>query len=52
MHNLCTIHGHKDLEKRKCIDQETLAFYVPLAGQLGLKEAAAERKERSMEVMN
>jgi len=52
MHNVRTIHGHKDLAKRKRIAQETLAFYVPLAGQLGLKEEAAELKERSIEVIN
>ncbi len=46
MHNMRTIEGHKKLEKRQLIAQETLNFFVPLAKRLGLQEAAEELKER------
>ena len=36
-HNLVTIDGHSNIEKRKAIAQETLAFFIPPAAKFGLK---------------
>ena len=52
MHNMRTIDGHRSYAKKKQIAEETLQFFVPLAKELGLNEAANELKERSMKVLN
>ena len=51
MHNIRTIGGHKRLEKRQRIAQETMDFFVPLAEQLGLQAAVEEFKERCAAVL-
>ena len=52
LHNMRTIEGHRSLAKRQGIAEETMLFFVPLASQLGLKEAAEELKERCFEVFS
>jgi len=52
MHNMRTIDGHGSYGKKKQIAEETLQFFVPLARELGLIEAANELKERSIKVIN
>jgi (p)ppGpp synthase/HD superfamily hydrolase len=47
-----TIEGHKTEERKKKISEETLTFFVPLAGQLGLEKAAKELLEISNRVLN
>lgn len=51
MHNVRTIKGHKKIEKRKLIAEETMQFFVPLAERLGLQTAAAELKEHCLEIL-
>ena len=51
MHNMRTIEGHSSYAKKQQIAQETLQFFVPLARELSLEEAAQELKERSMQVI-
>ena len=51
MHNMRTISGHKRLEKRQHIAQETLDFFVPMAERLGLEEAATEFRQRCAAVL-
>ncbi len=50
MHNLRTIEA-KSHESQRRTAEETLLFFVPLARQLGLLEAAEELKHRSFEVL-
>jgi (p)ppGpp synthase/HD superfamily hydrolase len=50
MHNMRTI-GAKSHESQRRTAEETLLFFVPLARQLGLMEAAEELKTRSFAVM-
>ncbi|MEL6412969.1 MAG: HD domain-containing protein, partial [Bacteroidota bacterium] len=52
MHNIRTIGGHKKLEKRKLVAQETMEFFVPLAARLGLQEAVKEFEKRCLEVFS
>ncbi len=52
LHNMRTIEGHKTEEKKKKISEETLTFFVPLAGQLGLEKAAEELLDISTRVLN
>ncbi|MEM9417326.1 MAG: HD domain-containing protein, partial [Bacteroidota bacterium] len=52
MHNIRTIHGHRDLAKRRLVAQETLDFFVPLAEKLGLQKAIEEFEKRCLEVLN
>jgi (p)ppGpp synthase/HD superfamily hydrolase len=52
MHNMRTIEGHKTEEKKKKIARETLLFFVPLAGKLGLEKAAKELLDMSTRVLN
>ena len=42
MHNMRTIAGHSDPEKRRAIAEETAALFVPLAHMLYLPEAVQE----------
>ena len=51
MHNMLTIDGHHSLDKQKHIAQETLNFFVPMAHQLQLPEAAAELAALCHEVL-
>ena len=51
MHNIRTIKGHKKVEKRKLIAEETMQFFVPLAERLGLQAAAEELKKQCSEVL-
>jgi (p)ppGpp synthase/HD superfamily hydrolase len=51
MHNMRTI-GAKSHESQRRTAEETLLFFVPLARQLGLMEAAEELKTRSFAVMH
>lgn len=44
LHNMRTLAGHNDPEKRRKIAQETLDFFVPLAKNLELKKAYEELK--------
>jgi (p)ppGpp synthase/HD superfamily hydrolase len=41
LHNMQTLGGHGDLEKRKSIAQETLDVYSPIAGKLGMDQIRA-----------
>ncbi len=50
-HNMRTINGHKDLNKRYLIAEETMQFFVPLAKRLGLEQTAKELEERCAEVL-
>jgi hypothetical protein len=50
MHNMRTIQA-KPYESQRRTAEETLLFFVPLARQLGLLEAAEELKKRSFEVL-
>jgi (p)ppGpp synthase/HD superfamily hydrolase len=50
MHNMRTIQA-KSYESQRRTAEETLLFYVPLARQLGLMEAAEELKNRSLGVL-
>ena len=52
MHNMRTISGHKSLDKRKHISQETLSFFVPAAFSLGLTNIAEELKKLSLDVLS
>lgn len=45
MHNMRTIQGHRSVAKRKLIAHETLQFFVPIARNLKLLQAAKELKE-------
>lgn len=51
MHNVRTINGHKNAEKRKLIAEETMKFFVPLAEKISLQGAANELKERCSAVL-
>lgn len=44
LHNMRTLNGHKSIEKRRAIAQETLNFFVPLAKELGMIKAYEELK--------
>ena len=50
MHNMRTIQYQPYVSQRRT-SEETLLFFVPLAEQLGLKEAAAEFKELCFEML-
>jgi (p)ppGpp synthase/HD superfamily hydrolase len=50
MHNIRTIEA-KSHESQRRTAEETLLFFVPLARQLGLMEAAEELKNRGFAVM-
>ncbi len=50
MHNMRTIQG-KSAASQERIAKETLQFFVPQAQRLGLREAAKELQERSMQVL-
>ena len=50
LHNMRTIHS-RPYERQLHRAQETLAFFVPLADRLGLKEAAEEMSSRCKEVL-
>jgi (p)ppGpp synthase/HD superfamily hydrolase len=52
IHNMRTIEGHQSAAKKKQIAEESLQFFVPLAKALGLEQAVAELKERSMAILN
>ncbi len=52
LHNMRTIEGHKTEKKKKEISKETLEFFVPLAGKLGLDKAAKELLDISKRVLN
>lgn len=44
IHNMRTIAGHENADKRRAIAQETLDFFVPMALSLGLERASDELK--------
>jgi (p)ppGpp synthase/HD superfamily hydrolase len=51
LHNMRTINGHPQEEKRKAIAKETLEFFVPLAMTLKLDQAVQELLDLSNRVM-
>lgn len=51
MHNMRTIEGHNSVAKQKQIAAETLKFFVPVAQQLGLQEAAEEFEKYCLAVL-
>jgi (p)ppGpp synthase/HD superfamily hydrolase len=52
IHNMRTIQGHTSYEKQKAICEETLQFFVPMAKQLGLIQAAEELQSLVFDVLN
>jgi hypothetical protein len=52
MHNLHTIKGHKKIEKRRLIAQETLDFFVPAAERYSLMKFAQELKQISDDILD
>lgn len=42
LHNMRTLDKHPYPERRKCIAQETLDTYIPIAGKLGMNQLKAE----------
>ena len=52
MHNMLTIKGHDDVNKRRLIAQETLDLFVPLARSLHLSEAADRLEAMCHEVLS
>lgn len=51
IHNMRTISGHKDPNKRLEVARETMEFFVPLAKKLGLNGAYEELKRLCEEVL-
>lgn len=52
LHNMRTIEGIENSNKRHHIATETLTIYIPLARQLGLNEWADELSNRCFEVLH
>lgn len=52
LHNMRTIQYHSALAKQKSIANETLAFFVPMARNLGKLTMAEELERVSLEVLN
>lgn len=49
--NMRTIYGHKDPQKRIMIAEQTLKFYVPLAGMLSMYAIKEDLEEKAFEVI-
>jgi Na+/proline symporter len=52
IHNMRTIKAHPSYKKQKQIAEQTLQFFVPMAKQLGLNQAAEELNSLVFEVLN
>ena len=52
LHNMRTIRGFKDIEKRKIIAKETMEIYAPLADRMGMNRIRDELEDISFEVLN
>ncbi len=52
LHNMRTINGFKDLEKKKVIAKETMEIYAPLADRMGMNRIRDELEDISFNVLN
>lgn len=52
LHNMRTIHFHKNIDKQKTIAKETLELYAPLAHRLGISRLKAELEDTSFKILN
>ncbi|MFP4158599.1 MAG: RelA/SpoT family protein [Desulfobacterales bacterium] len=52
LHNIRTLHYHKNLKKQKYIAQETLDIYVPIASRLGIYWLKNELEENAFYYAN
>ena len=52
LHNMRTIKGFKDIEKRKIIAKETMEIYAPLADRMGMNRIRDELEDISFAVLN
>ena len=52
LHNMRTINGFKDVEKRKSIAKETMEIYAPLADRMGMNRIRDELEDISFQVLN
>ena len=52
LHNMRTIYGFKDIEKRKTIAKETMEIYAPLADRMGMNRIRDELEDISFNVLN
>ncbi len=52
LHNMRTIEGFKDIEKRKQIAKETMEIYAPLTDRMGMNRIRDELEDISFRVLN
>ena len=52
LHNMRTIDGFKDSEKKKIIAKETMEIYAPLADRMGMNRIRDELEDISFNVLN
>ena len=52
LHNMRTIEGFKDIEKRKKIAKETMEIYAPLTDRMGMNRIRDELEDISFKVLN
>ena len=52
LHNMRTIDGLKDLNKRERIAKETMEIYAPLADRMGMNRIRDELEDASFKVLN
>jgi len=52
LHNMRTIEGFKDIEKRKQIARETMEIYAPLTDRMGMNRIRDELEDISFKVLN
>jgi RelA/SpoT family (p)ppGpp synthetase len=52
LHNMRTIEGFKDIEKRKLIARETMEIYAPLTDRMGMNRIRDELEDISFKVLN
>lgn len=51
LHNMRTIHGHENAEKKRSIAEETMQFFVPLAERMEVQAFAEELKQHCSKVL-
>jgi len=52
LHNMRTIEGFKDVEKRKHIAKETMEIYAPLTDRMGMNRIRDELEDISFKILN
>ncbi len=52
LHNMRTIEGFKDIEKKKQIAKETMEIYAPLTDRMGMNRIRDELEDISFKILN